>query len=111
MRERVDLGGLAVFRDGAETGEGVGTVDVHGTGAADAFATGSTKSEGRVNLALDGHERLQHRCPAPSAGRQGGGQRIDSLVEGEQVGGEVGSGPRQLGAPAVDAKLLHSSHS
>ena len=52
VRERVDLGGLGVSGDGAEAGEGVRSVDVHGAGATDTLSAGATKSERRVNLIL-----------------------------------------------------------
>ena len=58
--EGVDIGGLGVFGDGAETGEGVGSVDVHGAGAADSLATGSTEGERWVNLIFDLHQSIEH---------------------------------------------------
>jgi hypothetical protein len=49
----VDLGGLAVDLDLANTGEGVGTANVHGAGTANTLAAGATEGEGGVDLVLD----------------------------------------------------------
>jgi hypothetical protein len=54
MGERVDLGGFGRGAiDAAEAGEGVLAVDVHGAGAADAFAAGAAEGEGRVEFVFD----------------------------------------------------------
>lgn len=49
----VDLGGLAINLDLANTGEGVGTTNVHGAGTADTLTAGATEGEGGVDLVLD----------------------------------------------------------
>jgi hypothetical protein len=51
--QRVDLGRLAALVDEAQAGQGVAAVDVHGTGAADALAARTAKSQRRILLVLD----------------------------------------------------------
>ena len=66
MGERVDLGGLGVFGNGTETGESVGSIDVHGTRPADTLATGSTEGERWVNLIFDLDEYIKYHWTTPS---------------------------------------------
>jgi hypothetical protein len=49
----VDLGGLAVDLDLANTGEGVGTANVHGARTANTLTAGATEGKGGVDLVLD----------------------------------------------------------
>ena len=60
MGQGVDLGGLGVPGDGAETGEGVGSIDIHGTGAADALPAGPTEGQRGVDLTLDGDQSVEN---------------------------------------------------
>ena len=66
MGQGVDLGGQGVPGDGAETGEGVGPVDIHGTGAADALPAGPTEGQRGVDLILDFNEDIKHHRTTPS---------------------------------------------
>lgn len=54
VREGVDLAGLGgVLVNAAETGEGVDTVNVHGTRATDTLTARATEGKGGVHLVLD----------------------------------------------------------
>jgi hypothetical protein len=44
--------------------EGIAAVDVHGTGAADALATGTPESQSGIDLVLDLDQRIQNHWPA-----------------------------------------------
>jgi hypothetical protein len=92
--ERVDLGGFGGSAvDAAEAGEGVLAVDVHGAGAADAFAAGTTEGEGRVEFVFDFDEGIEDL----GGGQTGSmvGEETDhgtGLVEVDGVRLEVGFG-------------------
>lgn len=61
--ERVDDSGVGVLVDVAETGEGVGAVDVHRTGATNTLTTGASEGESGVLLVLDLDQSIQnHRA-------------------------------------------------
>lgn len=60
VRQWVDLGGLAVDVDLADTGKSVGALNVHGAGPANSLAAGATESKGGVNLVLDLDQSIEH---------------------------------------------------
>ena len=49
----VNLGGLAVDVDLANTGQGVGTANVHSAGTANTLTARATEGQGGVDLVLD----------------------------------------------------------
>lgn len=53
MGKRVDLGGLAIDLNFANTGQGVATSDVHGAGTANTLTARTTEGQGGINLVLD----------------------------------------------------------
>src|SRR5690606_28222571 len=54
VRQRIDRHlGLAAVVDRTRAGQGVGAVDVHRAGTADALAAGPAERQGRVDLVLD----------------------------------------------------------
>jgi hypothetical protein len=60
VRKRVDLGSLlGVITNVGETGQGVGTVDVHGAGSTDSLAARSAKCQGRILFIFDLDESIQ----------------------------------------------------
>jgi hypothetical protein len=92
VRERVDLGGFGGSAvDAAEAGEGVLAVDVHGAGAADAFAAGKVEGGGRVEFVLDFDEGVEDLGLQGGWGWKGHGT---GLVEVDGVGLEVRFGCR-----------------
>lgn len=94
VRQRVDLdilGGIA--RDALEAGEGVLAVDVHGAGAANAFAARPPQGQSRVDLVLNLDEGVQHHRTA--------GAKIDLVFL------HVRLLARLVRVPAVDGEGLH----
>jgi len=55
----INLGGLAINLNLANTGEGVGTANVHGAGTANTLTAGATEGEGGVDLVLDLDEGIE----------------------------------------------------
>ena len=87
VREGVDFRGLAgrvagsLGLDVAQTGQGVGAVDVHGARAADALPAGAAEGEGRILLVLDFEERVEdHRAAIVEVDGIGGQIRLLLLV-------------------------------
>src|SRR5579875_61645 len=64
VRERVDLRGTSRIGDEARACQPIGAVDVHGAGAADAFAARAAKGERGVDVVLDPDQRVEHHRPA-----------------------------------------------
>ena len=65
MGQGINLGGLrGVGFDSAETGEGVGAVDVHRAASANPLPTRSPESQRRVQLVLDLDQTIQHHRTA-----------------------------------------------
>lgn len=60
MRQWVDLGGLAIDVDLADTGKSVGALNVHGAGSANTLAAGATESKSWVDLVLDLDQSIEH---------------------------------------------------
>lgn len=82
-----------VPRGHTQAGEGVDTVNVHGTRTADSLTAGSAEGQSRVNLVLYPDKSVQHH---------GAG-----LVEVELVALHVGLLARLVRVPAVDLEGLH----
>jgi len=60
VRKRVDLGGLVLVPiDPAEAGEGVDSIDVHGTRSTDSLPARPTESESRIDLVLNLDQRIE----------------------------------------------------
>lgn len=60
MRQRIDLGVLALSPiDSAEARECVLSVDVHRTGATNAFSAGAAEGQCRVDIVLDFDEGIK----------------------------------------------------
>src|SRR5208337_2443993 len=72
-------------------GEGVGPVDIHGAGAADALAAGAAERQRRVDLVLDLDKAVEHHRSALG--------EIDLVAVNARV-------LTVLGIPAVDTELL-----
>ena len=53
VRKRIDLHGALDIGHGFGAGERVAAIDIHGAGAADAFAAGAAEGQRRVNGILD----------------------------------------------------------
>jgi len=65
VRERIDLRVLGFTPvDATETGEGILTVDVHGTRPADTLSTGTAESERRIYFVLDLDEYIKNHWAA-----------------------------------------------
>src|SRR5688572_3278191 len=62
--QRVDGGRLRRFGNQSGTGEPVRSVDVHGAGAADAFAARAAECESGTDLVLDLDQRVENHRPA-----------------------------------------------
>ena len=61
MRQRVDLGVLTLVTvDPTQACEGVLTVNIHSTRAADTLAAGTAKSKCRIDLVLDLNESVEN---------------------------------------------------
>jgi hypothetical protein len=60
MIERVDAHRTRDVGDRLGAGEPITAVDVHGAGAANAFATGAAEGERRVDLVFDLYQGVQH---------------------------------------------------
>src|SRR5690554_5404960 len=97
VRQRVDRHpALAAVVDGLGAGQGVGAVDVHRAGAADALAAGAAEGQRGVDLVLDLDQRIENHRPA--------------LVEVDLVG--VGTRVFVVvRAPSVDLELAHAGRS
>lgn len=93
MWQRVDLGRLArIVVDLGKTRERVGTVDVHGARAANAFAARSSERQSGILLVLDLDQGVQNHHSA--------------VVQIDLVGLEIRLLAGDLGVPSVDGELL-----
>mmetsp|Transcript_5135 Transcript_5135/g.7816 ORF Transcript_5135/g.7816 Transcript_5135/m.7816 type:complete len:254 (+) Transcript_5135:273-1034(+) len=89
--ERVDAGGVLGVGDPAQARQGVGPLDVHGTGPTDAFATRLAECKGRVLLSFNLDQGVQNHRPA--------------LLQVNGVGGHIGLAT-VVGVPSVDLEVL-----
>jgi hypothetical protein len=93
VRQRVNLGGhLGVIVNVGQAGQGVGTVNVHGTRSTNALATRPTKGQGGILFILDFNEGIQHHRSA--------------LGQVDGVGGKVRSLVGLFRIPTVDFEVL-----
>jgi len=93
MGQGINLGGLrGVGFDSAETGEGVGAVDVHRATAANPLPARSPESQRRVQLVLDLDQTIQHHRTAS--------------VEIDFIGLLVGLLSRNVRIPSINIEFL-----
>ncbi len=65
MRQRIDLDHLVLHLiHAARAGKGVGAVDIHRAGAADAFPAGAAEGQRRIDLVLDLDQRVENHRTA-----------------------------------------------
>lgn len=84
---------VIVLGDGAETGQVVATINVHGATAADALSAGAAEGQGRIDLVLDLDQGIEHH----------GSTLLHVDVVGHILGLVVGI----IRVRPVDVKLLH----
>ena len=89
VRQRVDADVALDFFGPADAGQGVDAVNVHGAGAADAFAAGAAEGQAGVDLGLDLDQGVKHHRAA--------------VVHIQPIGVDARVGA-VVGVPAVDAK-------
>lgn len=84
-----------------QTSQCIGTVNVHGTGAANSFATGTAKGQGRVLFILDFQQSVQHH----------GSTFVQINREGAQVGRLIVFRIVTVDLKVLDAFLLSGGRS